>query len=163
MPPLESSSRAERAGFAEPRCAEDNEGASKDKKEQMNFEARTIPTIHAALRDGSITATTLATEQLARIRTHDQIAGEEINSFLSLADERALQQAAVVDELVRKGDPLPPLAGVPVGIKDVLTMRGAPATAGSAILKGYHPPYDATAVSRLDAAGAILLGKLELR
>ena len=126
----------------------------------MNFEARTIPAIHAALRNGSTTATALATEHLARIRTHDQIAGEEINSFLSLADERALGQAAAIDEVVRKGDPLPPLAGVPVGIKDVLTMRGAPATAGSAILKGYHPPYDATAVAKLDAAGAILIGKL---
>ena len=126
----------------------------------MNFEARTIPAIHAALRDGSITATALATEHLARIRTHDQVPGEEINSFLSLADERALQQAAAIDDLVRKGDPLPALAGVPVGVKDVLTMRGAPATAGSAILKGYHPPYDATAVSKLDAAGAMLLGKL---
>ncbi len=126
----------------------------------MNFEARTIPAIHAALRDRSVTATGLATEHLARIRTHDQIAGEEINSFLSLAEDRALQQAAAIDELVRKGDPLPALAGVPVGIKDVLTMRGAPATAGSAILKGYHPPYDSTAVAKLDAAGAILVGKL---
>ena len=126
----------------------------------MNFEAQTIPAIHAALRSGSTTATALATEHLARVRMHDQVAGEAINSFLSLADERALQQAAAVDELVRRGDPLPPLAGVPVGVKDVLTMRGAPATAGSAILKGYHPPYDATAVGKLDAAGAILLGKL---
>src|ERR1700710_597635 len=126
----------------------------------MNFEARTIPAIHAALRDGSTTATALATEHLARIRAHDQVAGEEINSFLSLADERALQQASAIDELIRKGDPLPGLAGVPVGIKDVLAMRGAPATAGSGILKGYHPPYDATSVAKLDAAGAILLGKL---
>ena len=50
--------------------------------------------------------------------------------------------------------------GVPVGIKDVLAMTGAPATAGSKILAGYHPPYDATAVAKLEAAGAILLGKL---
>jgi len=55
---------------------------------------------------------------------------------------------------------LPTLAGVPVGIKDVLVMRGSPATAGSLILKGYKPPYDATAVTRLEAAGAVLLGKL---
>jgi len=65
-----------------------------------------------------------------------------------------------VDAAAAKGDPLGPLAGVPVGIKDVLVMRGAPATAGSKILKGYHPPYDATAVTRLEAAGALLLGKL---
>ena len=55
---------------------------------------------------------------------------------------------------------LGPLAGVPIGIKDVLAMRGAPATAGSLILKGYHPPYDATVVAKLEAAGAVLLGKL---
>ncbi len=55
---------------------------------------------------------------------------------------------------------LPPLAGVPMGIKDVLVMKGAPATAGSLILKGYMPPYDATTVTRLEAAGAVFLGKL---
>jgi len=65
-----------------------------------------------------------------------------------------------VDELAAKGDPLPPLAGIPVGIKDVLVMQGAPSTAGSKILKGYRPPYDATAVAKLEAAGAVLLGKL---
>ncbi len=126
----------------------------------MNFETRTIGSIHAALQSGHTTATALATEHLARIRTHDQVPGEEINSFLALASERALAQAARVDDMVRRGDPLPPLAGVPMGIKDVLTMVGAPATAGSAILKGYHPPYDATAVAKLDAAGAVLLGKI---
>jgi aspartyl-tRNA(Asn)/glutamyl-tRNA(Gln) amidotransferase subunit A len=62
--------------------------------------------------------------------------------------------------MAQRGDVLPPLAGVPVGIKDVLVMHGAPATAGSLILKGYRPPYDATAVSKLEAAGAVLLGKL---
>jgi len=62
--------------------------------------------------------------------------------------------------MAAKGEPLPVMAGVPVGIKDVLAMQGAPATAGSLILKGYRPPYDATAVAKLEAAGAILLGKL---
>ncbi len=62
--------------------------------------------------------------------------------------------------LAAKGDELPALAGVPIGIKDVLTMKGAPATAGSKILEGYRPPYDSTAVARLEAAGAVLLGKL---
>lgn len=126
----------------------------------MNPEAHTIDSIRAAIAGGTTTATALATQQLARIRTHDQIPGEEINSFLSLATDRALAQAARIDAIAQAGDPLPPLAGVPFGIKDVLAMTGAPATAGSAILKGYHPPYDATAVARLDAAGAVLLGKL---
>ncbi|GAA3756677.1 Asp-tRNA(Asn)/Glu-tRNA(Gln) amidotransferase subunit GatA [Terriglobus aquaticus] len=119
-----------------------------------------IAAIRSAIAEGSVTATALATEQLARVRSHDQVPGAEINSFLSLADERALAQASRIDDLAKKGDPLPPLAGVPIGVKDLLTMHGAPATAGSAILKDYHPPYDATSVARLDAAGATLLGKL---
>ena len=72
--------------------------------------------------------------------------GKSIHSFLALSKERALAQAAKIDALAAKGDALPPLAGVPVGIKDVLVMQGSPATAGSKILEGYMPPYDATAV-----------------
>ncbi len=71
-----------------------------------------------------------------------------------------MQQAERIDGMVKAGEKLPPLAGVPVGIKDVLAMQGSPATAGSKILEGYRPPYDATAVRRLEAAGAVLLGKL---
>lgn len=121
---------------------------------------KTIPEIRAAILSGKTTASAIAADYLSRIRTGDQIAGQEINSFLSLAEERALRQAEHIDELVKTGAELPPLAGIPIGIKDVLTMVGAPATAGSAILKNYHPPYDATAVAKLDAAGALLLGKL---
>ena len=79
-----------------------------------------------------------------------------LNIFLSLTKERALKQAERMDAMAAKGDPLPPLAGVPVGIKDVLVMQGAPSTAGSKILQGYRPPYDATAVAKLEAAGAVL-------
>ena len=84
----------------------------------------------------------------------------QLNVYLSLTKERALAQAERVDAAVAKGDPLGPLAGVPVGIKDVLVMQGAPSTAGSKILQGYRPPYDATAVAKLEAAGAVLLGKI---
>jgi len=83
-----------------------------------------------------------------------------LNIYLSLTRDRALEQAARVDAAAAKGNPLGPLAGIPVGIKDVLVVKGAPATAGSRILKGYQPPYDDTAVSKLEAAGAVLLGKL---
>jgi aspartyl-tRNA(Asn)/glutamyl-tRNA(Gln) amidotransferase subunit A len=65
-----------------------------------------------------------------------------------------------VDALAAKGDPLPVLAGIPVAIKDVMVVLGVPSTAGSKILKGYVPPYTATAVAKLEAAGAVLLGKL---
>lgn len=83
-----------------------------------------------------------------------------LNVYLSLTKERALAQAAKIDAQAAKGDPLPALAGIPVGVKDVLVMQGAPATAGSKILEGYMPPYDATAVAKLEAAGAVLLGKI---
>ena len=119
-----------------------------------------IAAIRSAIRNGTVTATALAQQQLARVRSHDQVPGAEINSFLSLSDERALAQADRIDALSKAGDPLPPLAGVPIGVKDLLTMQSAPATAGSGILKGYHPPYDATSVAQLHAAGATLLGKL---
>jgi aspartyl-tRNA(Asn)/glutamyl-tRNA(Gln) amidotransferase subunit A len=122
----------------------------------MELEDLTIEGARAAIASKQITATDLAERHYARIGAQDGI----INSFLSLSRERALRQAAKIDEMAAKGEELPPLAGVPVGIKDVLVMQGAPATAGSRILKGYRPPYDATAVTKLEAAGAVLLGKL---
>ena len=120
----------------------------------------TIDSVRAGVADGSATATATAELHYSRIAADDGDKGKRINSFLALSKERALSQAAKIDALAAKGEQLPVLAGVPVGIKDVLTMQGSPATAGSLILKGYRPPYDATAVTRLEAAGAVLLGKL---
>src|ERR1700688_872830 len=122
----------------------------------------TIDQVHAALAAGAVPATAIAEQHFARIAADDGAGpgSKHINSFLSLSRERALAQAAKMDDLARRGDELPLLAGVPVGIKDVLTMQGSPATAGSKILEGYRPPYDATTVARLEAAGAVLLGKL---
>jgi aspartyl-tRNA(Asn)/glutamyl-tRNA(Gln) amidotransferase subunit A len=102
----------------------------------------------------------VAEQHYARIAAEDGPGGKNIHSFLALSKERALEQAAKIDAMAAKGEALPALAGVPVGIKDVLAMQGSPATAGSKILEGYMPPYDATAVERLEAAGAVLLGKL---
>jgi aspartyl-tRNA(Asn)/glutamyl-tRNA(Gln) amidotransferase subunit A len=116
----------------------------------------TIDEVRTSVAAGRTTATALAELHYERIATGDA----QINSYLSLSRERALAQAEKIDLMADRGEVLPPLAGVPVGIKDVLVMRGAPATAGSLILKGYRPPYDATAVARLEAAGAVLLGKL---
>jgi aspartyl-tRNA(Asn)/glutamyl-tRNA(Gln) amidotransferase subunit A len=120
----------------------------------------TIDGVRAGVADRTATATTMAELHYSRIAADDGNEGKGINSFLALSKERALAQAAKIDALAAKGDELPALAGVPVGIKDVLAMQGAPATAGSLILKGYRPPYDATAVTKLEAAGAVLLGKL---
>jgi aspartyl-tRNA(Asn)/glutamyl-tRNA(Gln) amidotransferase subunit A len=122
----------------------------------MELESLTIDGVRAAVSSGQMTATAVAEMHYARIDAQD--AG--INSFLALSRDRAMAQAAKIDEMSARAETLPALAGVPVGIKDVLVMRGAPATAGSLILKGYRPPYDATVVNKLEAAGAVLLGKL---
>jgi aspartyl-tRNA(Asn)/glutamyl-tRNA(Gln) amidotransferase subunit A len=116
----------------------------------------TLARLRQDIASGAVKAVDLAGAYYERI----EAANPQLNVYLSLTKDRALAQAARVDALAAKGDPLPPLAGIPMGIKDVLVMQGAPSTAGSKILKGYRPPYDATVVSRLDAAGAVLLGKL---
>jgi aspartyl-tRNA(Asn)/glutamyl-tRNA(Gln) amidotransferase subunit A len=118
------------------------------------------PKTLAALRDEIVAGRTKAAELAAGYYERIEKINPRLNVYLSLTKERALEQAARVDALAAKGDALPLLAGIPVGIKDVLVMKGAPATAGSKILKGYKPPYDATVVTRLEAAGAVLLGKL---
>jgi aspartyl-tRNA(Asn)/glutamyl-tRNA(Gln) amidotransferase subunit A len=122
----------------------------------VDLENLTIDLAREAIASGKTTATALAELHYDRIASLDG----KINSFLALSRVRAMTQARRIDEMAAKGKVLPPLAGVPVGIKDVLVMQGAPATAGSLILKGYRPPYDATVVAKLEAAGAILLGKL---
>jgi aspartyl-tRNA(Asn)/glutamyl-tRNA(Gln) amidotransferase subunit A len=122
----------------------------------MELESLTIDGTRMAVAAGQVTATALTELHYARIQSQDA----EINSFLALSHERAMAQAEKIDEIAAKAQALPPLAGVPMGIKDVLVMKGSPATAGSLILKGYMPPYDATAVTKLEAAGAVFLGKL---
>jgi aspartyl-tRNA(Asn)/glutamyl-tRNA(Gln) amidotransferase subunit A len=120
----------------------------------------TIDQVRSAIGSGEATATALAEQHYARIASEDGPEGKNIHSFLALSRQRALAQAAKIDTMAAKGEALPPLAGVPVGVKDVLTMVGSPATAGSKILQGYMPAYDATVVTKLEAAGAVLLGKL---
>jgi aspartyl-tRNA(Asn)/glutamyl-tRNA(Gln) amidotransferase subunit A len=116
---------------------------------------RTLAALREEIASGHTKASGLAAAYYERIEKLNP----RLNVFLSLTKERALAQAARIDAIVAKGDPLPALAGIPVGIKDVLITQGAPSTAGSKILQGYRPPYDCTAVARLEAAGAVLLGK----
>jgi aspartyl-tRNA(Asn)/glutamyl-tRNA(Gln) amidotransferase subunit A len=115
----------------------------------------TIDGVREALTAKKISARELAAEHYSRIAARNP----ELNAFLTLSEERAYAQADRIDALVAAGKPLPPLAGVPVALKDVLSTRGVRTTCGSKILEHYIPPYDATAVERLDAAGAVLLGK----
>ncbi len=117
---------------------------------------RTIGAARTAIVNRETTALALAKRYYSAIAEKDA----QINAWLAMSKDRAMAQAARIDAMFTSGEELPALAGVPIGIKDVLTMTGAPATAGSKILEGYRPPYDATAVARLEAAGAVLLGKL---
>ncbi|MGA7855225.1 MAG: Asp-tRNA(Asn)/Glu-tRNA(Gln) amidotransferase subunit GatA, partial [Candidatus Acidiferrales bacterium] len=82
-----------------------------------------------------------------------------LNAYLTLCPERAYAQADRLDARVAQGSPVPPLGGVPVAVKDVVSTRGVRTTCGSRILENYVPAYDATAIERLEAAGAMILGK----
>ena len=122
----------------------------------MNWKQACITEVRAAVGEAKPTATQLAELCFQEIEARNPA----INAFLAVSPERAFRAAAAVDQLAAQGSPLPPLAGVPIGIKDVLVMEGSPATAGSRILEGYRPPYDATVIQRLEGAGAVLVGKL---
>lgn len=115
----------------------------------------TVASIRSALEARRISARELAAEFFSRIDRRNS----ELNAFLTLASERAFAQADRIDSLIAKGEALPPLAGVPIAIKDVISTRGLRTTCGSRMLEHYIPPFDATAVARLDDAGAIFLGK----
>jgi aspartyl-tRNA(Asn)/glutamyl-tRNA(Gln) amidotransferase subunit A len=116
----------------------------------------TIQSVRNSILAGEATAVGFAEAHLARIEADDSL----VHAWLAVDREAALAQAADIDRLAAAGAPLPALAGVPFGIKDVLSVEGLPATAGSKILAGYRPPYNATVVDRLKAAGAVVLGKL---
>src|SRR6201993_3280631 len=122
----------------------------------MDLASLTIDAARSAIQERKTTAAALAEAHYLRIQKEDG----QIGAFLTLSKERALEQADRIDRMAAEGKPLPPLAGVPVGIKDVLSTRGVRTTAGSKILEKYIPPYDCTAVARLEAAGAVVLGKM---
>ena len=113
----------------------------------------------AAVRDALLTKKTSARELVKDFFDQIERRNPELNAFLALCPERAYAQADRVDAAITKGQPLPPLAGVPVAVKDVISTQGVRTTCGSKILENYTPPYDATAIERLEKAGAVVLGK----
>src|ERR1700693_6371377 len=119
----------------------------------MELNLLTIDAARSAIQERKTTSMTLVESFYARIQKEDS----RIGAYLTLTRERALEQA---DRMAAEGGQLPPLGGVPVGIKDVMCTRGVRTTAGSKILGNFIPPYDCTAVARLEAAGAVVLGKL---
>jgi aspartyl-tRNA(Asn)/glutamyl-tRNA(Gln) amidotransferase subunit A len=121
----------------------------------MDLGSLTIDAARSAIEGHKTTATALAEAYYQKIEAEDP----QIGAYLELSKDRALGKAAEIDARVAKGEKLAPLAGIPVAIKDVMVTRGVPTTAGSKILGDYVPPYDSTAVARLEAAGAVVLGK----
>src|SRR3989441_550167 len=122
----------------------------------MELKSLTIDDARSTVQQRKASAVSLAESFYTKIQTDDP----KIGAYLTLSKERAFAKAAEIDKLAEKGERLPPLGGVPVAIKDVMVTKGVRTTAGSKILGNYIPPYDCTAVSRLEAAGAIVLGKL---
>jgi aspartyl-tRNA(Asn)/glutamyl-tRNA(Gln) amidotransferase subunit A len=120
----------------------------------MSAPPATIRQLRDAIRTGARSATEVCRDALARMDAREG----EIHAFTTITADRALARAAAIDaDPDRWRDR--PLAGVPIAIKDNLCMRGVRTTASSRILESFIPPYDATAVARLEAAGAIVLGK----
>jgi aspartyl-tRNA(Asn)/glutamyl-tRNA(Gln) amidotransferase subunit A len=120
----------------------------------MNYSAATLREVRDAVRRGDRTAVEVCDEALARLDAHEGA----LHAFNAVTRDEARQRAAQIDRdrATWRGRPL---AGVPVALKDNLCTRGIPTTASSRILQSFVPPFDATVVARLEAAGAVLIGK----
>ncbi len=124
----------------------------------MSNMRRHISDIVAEVSSGSSSAVDVTQEYLSRIEERDT----DLHAFLLVDRERALAEAALVDERVRKGDELLPLAGVPIAVKDNMCVAGTVTTAGSRMLENHVAAYDAFVVEKLRAAGAVLIGKTNM-
>lgn len=121
----------------------------------MNVASLTISRIRQGLLAKEFSAVELANEALRFAEAENP----KTNAYLHFCPERALAAARAVDEKLVKGEDPGPLAGVPVAVKDVILTRGVRTTCASRLLANYVPPYDATAVIRLERAGGVILGK----
>ncbi len=110
------------------------------------------------VQSGSMSATSVLEMSLDAIRARN----DELNVFLYVDEQGALEAASSIDARVARGEHVGPLAGVPVALKDNLCQDGIPTTCSSRILEGWRPPYNATVVDRLLAAGAVPVGKTNL-
>jgi aspartyl-tRNA(Asn)/glutamyl-tRNA(Gln) amidotransferase subunit A len=123
----------------------------------LELKSLTISSLRERLSSGEVRAVDICRAALDRIERLS-----ELNAFLTVTGDAALAQAQQIDRAVENREELPPLAGAIIAIKDNMVTRGVRTTAGSRILFNYRPPYTATAVERLHAAGAIIVGKTNL-
>ena len=112
----------------------------------------------AALAAKEISSVELTKAHLDRIAAVDK----DVHAFLHVDTEGALAQAKAVDDARAKGESVAPLAGVPIALKDIFTQKGVPTTAGSKMLEGWRPPYDATVTANLKKNGIVILGKTNM-
>ncbi len=110
------------------------------------------------IRAGDIRATEVCEAYLSKIRERDPL----LKAFVTILEEGALKQAEEVDRKRKSSVALPPLAGVPIALKDNLCTRGVETTCSSKILRNFVPPYDATVVEKLRMTGTPVLGKTNL-
>lgn len=121
----------------------------------MNIPSLIISAVRQGLVDRTFSAVELAQEALSFAKAENP----KTNAYLTFSDDRALAAARAVDAKLAAGEDPGVLAGVPVGVKDVISTRGVRTTCGSKLLEHYIPPYDATAIERLEAAGGVIIGK----
>ncbi|MFV0459598.1 MAG: Asp-tRNA(Asn)/Glu-tRNA(Gln) amidotransferase subunit GatA [Actinomycetales bacterium] len=124
----------------------------------MTQTQRTAVELAAGIARGDFTSEEVVTEHLSRIEAVDA----DVHAFLHVSADEALTEARAVDARLAAGESLGPLAGVPIAVKDVIATKGVPTTCGSRILQGWVPPYDATVMTRLRAAGLVMLGKTNM-
>jgi aspartyl-tRNA(Asn)/glutamyl-tRNA(Gln) amidotransferase subunit A len=121
----------------------------------MDIPSLTINQVREGLLARRFSAVELAREALGFAEARNP----STNAYLHFSPERALRSAARVDEKIARGEDPGALAGVPIAVKDVIVTKGVRTTCGSKLLAQYTPPYDATAVTRLEEAGGVILGK----
>ena len=121
----------------------------------MDISSLTVDAVREGLQSRRFSAVELATQALRYAREENP----KTNAYLHFSDERALAAARTVDEKLARGEDPGMLAGVPLAVKDVIVTKGVRTTCGSKLLANYIPPYDATAVIRLEQAGAVMIGK----